>query len=50
MITQLTDDLDAFAEETGYEGTFLGKEFYFPNITNPNNEIYDNFDPYNEDE
>lgn len=42
--------MDAFAEETGYEGTFTGKQFLIPSITNPSNEVYDHFNPYDETE
>lgn len=50
VLTGMADDIDAFADETGYEGTFVDREFLFPSITNPNHEHYDNFDPYEEDE
>ena len=50
VLTGMADDIDAFADETGYEGTFVDREFLFPTITNPNHEQYDAFDPYEEDE
>lgn len=45
-----TADLDAFADETGYEGTFSNREYLFPNIRNNDNQVYDYFNPYDEDE
>ena len=46
----MTEDMDAFADDTGYEGTFTNREFLFPHIHNDHNEKYDYFDPYDEEE
>lgn len=46
----MTEDIDEFADDTGYEGTFTNREFIFPAITNRATEKYDYFDPYDEDE
>lgn len=46
----MTEDIDEFADDTGYEGTFTNREFIFPTITNRTTEKYDYFDPYDEDE
>ena len=45
-----TEDIEAFAEDTGYEGTFSNRDFLFPEIKNCAKEKYDYFDPYDEDE
>ena len=42
--------MEAFAEDTGYEGTFADNQFLYPSFKNPNQEVYDNFDPYDEEE
>lgn len=46
----MTEDIDTFAEDTGYEGTFTNREFLFPIIQNNTTEKYDQFDPYDEEE
>ena len=46
----MTEDMDAFADDTGYEGTFTNREFLFPHIHNDHSEKYDYFDPYDEEE
>ena len=45
-----TEDIDAFAEDTGFEGTFSNRDFLFPEIKNLAKDKYDYFDPYDEDE
>lgn len=47
---RVTDDIDTFAEDTGYEGTFANQDFLFPVVDHHNQEQYDYFDPYEEDE
>lgn len=49
-IYNMAHDIDAFADETGYEGSYNDHEFFFPSFNNPNSERYDAFDPYEEDE
>jgi hypothetical protein len=40
----MASDLDAFADETGYEGAYNDQDFFFPT------EKYDVYNSYDEDE
>lgn len=49
-LNHFTDDIDSFAEDTGYEGAFSNREFVFAEFKNVASEHYDYFDPYDEEE